>query len=210
MSKFLGYFFYLLVPLLSIPDDGYSEKTSCIPNLISTFLFNHIFFKSKLTPNWTIWKYQLKLPIHFMRIKSQENHLSWPHYLIHIYHTYTLHLTLHYSDVVVIVTEKIRRWRRSRTQTTYIFLPPSNSNKMPGLLLVSVGDITSSLYIPASSLSTLWITNCGLFTSQELPENLKQLILRVVLQLSCVFCQLTCNDPVKFDIIFAFILIVPP
>ena len=113
-------------------------------------------------------------------------------------------------DVVVIVTEKIRRWRRSRTQTTYIFLPPSNSNKMPGLLLVSVGDITSSLYIPASSLSTLWITNCGLFTSQELPENLKQLILRVVLQLSCVFGQLTCNDPVKFDIIFAFILIVPP
>jgi hypothetical protein len=76
--------------------------------------------------------------------------------------------------------------------------------------LVSVGDITSSLYIPASSLSTLLITNCGLFTSQELPEYLRQLILRVVLQLLCIFCQLTCNDPVEFDIMFAFILIVPP
>jgi hypothetical protein len=76
--------------------------------------------------------------------------------------------------------------------------------------LVSVGDITSILYIPASSLSTLLITNCGLFTSQELPEYLRQLILRVVLQLLCVFCQLTCNDPVEFDIMFASILIVPP
>ena len=119
-------------------------------------------------------------------------------------------MTLHYADVVVIDTEKMGRWRRSRTQTTCIFLPPCISNKMPGLLLVSVGDITSSLYIPASSLSTLLITNCGLFTSQELPEYLRQLILRVVLQLLCIFCQLTCNDPVEFDIMFAFILIVPP
>jgi hypothetical protein len=48
-------------------------------------------------------------------------------------------------------------------------------------------------------VSTLLITNCGLFTSQELPEYLRQLIIRVVLQLLCVFCQLTCNDPVEFD-----------
>jgi hypothetical protein len=113
-------------------------------------------------------------------------------------------------DVVVIVTEKMGRWRRNKTQTTYICLPPCNSNKIPGLLLVSVGDITSTLYIPASSLSTLLITNCGLFTSQELPEYLKHLIPIVVLHLSCVFCQLTCNDPVELDIIFAFNLIVPP
>ena len=119
--------------------------------------------------------------------------------------------TLHYADVeLCFVTEKMGRWHRNKTQTTYIFLPPCNSNKMPGLLLVSVGDITSSLYIPASSVSTLLITNCGLFTSQELPEYLRQSIIRVVLQLLCVFCQLTSNDPVEFDIMFAFILIVPP
>jgi hypothetical protein len=59
-------------------------------------------------------------------------------------------------------------------------------------------------------VSTLLITNCGLFTSQELPEYLRQSIIRVVLQLLCVFCQLTCNDLVEFDIMFAFILIVPP
>ena len=99
---------------------------------------------------------------------------------------------------------------KEATERPYLCLPPYNSNKIPGLLLVSVGDITSSLYIPASSLSTLLITNCGLFTSQELPEYLKQLIIRVVLQLLCVFCQLTCNDPVEFDIMFASILIVPP
>ena len=95
-------------------------------------------------------------------------------------------------------------------KTPYFYLPPNNSNNIPGLLLVSVGDITSSLYIPASSLLTLLITNCGLFTRQQLPEYLGWLIIRVVLQLLCVFCQLTCNDPVEFDIMFAFILIVPP
>jgi hypothetical protein len=96
------------------------------------------------------------------------------------------------------------------TERPYLCLPPYNSNKIPGLLLVSVRDITSSLYIPASSLSTLLITNCGLFTSQELPKYLKQLIIRVVLQLLYVFCQLTSKDPVKFDIMFAFIFVVPP
>jgi hypothetical protein len=44
------------------------------------------------------------------------------------------------------------------------------------------------------------IINCGLFTLQELPSYLRQLIMRVVLQLLCVFCQFTCNDPVEFDI----------
>jgi len=96
LCKFLGYFFYLLVPLLSIPDEGYSEKTLCIPNLISTFLFNHIFFKSKLTPNWTIWKYQVKLLIHFMRIigfihmKNKPSYPQWieaifprKHFIVH-------------------------------------------------------------------------------------------------------------------------------
>ena len=91
-----------------------------------------------------------------------------------------------------------------------IYLPPYNSNKIPGLLMVSVVDLTSSLYIPSSSLLTLLITSSGLFTLQELPEYLRQLILRFVLQLSCVFSQLTFKDPVEFDIIFAFILIVPP
>jgi hypothetical protein len=59
-------------------------------------------------------------------------------------------------------------------------------------------------------VSTLLITNCGLFTSQELPEYLRQSIIRVALELLRIFCHLTCNDPVEFDIMFAFILIVPP
>jgi hypothetical protein len=81
---------------------------------------------------------------------------------------------------------------------------------MPGLLLVSVGDITSSLYIPASSLSMLLMTKCGLFTWQELPEYLGRLIIRFAQQLFCVFCQLTSKDPDELDIMFARILIVPP
>jgi hypothetical protein len=76
--------------------------------------------------------------------------------------------------------------------------------------MVSVADVTSSLYIPASSLSKLLMTSSGSFTLQELPEYLRKLIIRFVLQLPCVFCQLTFKDPVEFDIIFAFILIVPP
>ena len=100
--------------------------------------------------------------------------------------------------------------RRNKTQLLYICLPPYNSNKMPELVLVSVGDITSSWYIPASSLSILLITKSGLFTWQELPEYLGQLIIIFVQQLLCVFCQLTSKDPVEFDIMFAFSLVVPP
>ena len=111
---------------------------------------------------------------------------------------------LHRCTVIIVSEKKVA------TERSYLCLPLYNSNKIPGLLLVSDGDITSSLYIPASSLTTLLITNCGLFTSQELPKYLKQLIIRVVPQLLRVFCQLTCNDPVEFDIMFAFILIVPP
>jgi hypothetical protein len=49
-------------------------------------------------------------------------------------------------------------------------------------------------------LSMLLITKCGLFISQELPEYLGQLIIRFLLQLLCV----------EFDIMLAFILVVPP
>ena len=77
--------------------------------------------------------------------------------------------------------------RRNKTQLLYICLPPYNSNKMPELVLVTVGDITSSWYIPASSLSILLITKSGLFTWQELPEYLGQLIIRFVQQLLCDF-----------------------
>jgi hypothetical protein len=62
-------------------------------------------------------------------------------------------------DVVVIVTEKMRRWRRNKTQTTYIFLPPYNSNKIPGLLLVSV--VYPSILFVNIIDNHLWVIHVG-------------------------------------------------
>jgi hypothetical protein len=125
------------------------------------------------------------------------------------------HFPVHFYALVSKYFQNPRKklWNEDRQNISgliCIYLPPNNSNKIPGLLMVSVVDVTSSLYIPASSLSTLLITSSGLFTLQELPEYLRRLIIRFVLQLLCIFCQLTFKDPVEFDIIFAFILIVPP